>query len=101
MNESFSQATELHVRTHSFLLRDSSRSTDKQLEDPITDLIKGLEEALPIHALRYQLKIHYDEYIAEAILVSTATGVMHTLVENVLAFVTKSSNRLIERVATY
>lgn len=85
------------------LKRDLSRSNDadkqSELDDSIAKLderLTLLEEALPIHALRYQLKTHYDEYIADASVVSSATGVMHcNLVENVPACIAKSDDALV------
>lgn len=46
--------------------------------------IRSLAERLPIYFLRMQLRTHYDEYLANAGLLASSTGVLHRcLVENV------------------
>ena len=85
------------------LKRDLSRSNDANRRGEVEDSIAKLEErlqllaaTLPIYSLRQQLKTHYDEYIADASLVSAATGVMHcSLVENVPALIAKSHDALV------
>jgi hypothetical protein len=70
---------------------ETSRTRDLTSQEEGATLIASLEkkirclaESLPIHALRVQLRTHYGEYLADASLITAATGVLHRcLVENV------------------
>jgi hypothetical protein len=63
---------------------ETSRTRDPTPQEEGATLIASLEkrirclaESLPIHALRMQLRTHYGEYLADASLLTTSTGVLH------------------------
>ena len=63
--------------------------------------IRSLAESLPIYSLRMQLRTHYDEHLADAGLLASATGAMHRcLVENVPTPITQPSVTLAEHSST-
>ena len=81
---------------------DMSRSNDDtqgneraELMATLVERIQILENTLPIHTLRKQLRTHYDEFIAESGLVLSTTGRLHCcLIENVPAYIAMPSEAL-------
>jgi hypothetical protein len=74
----------------------TSQEEDATLIASLEEKIRCLAESLPIHALRMQLRTHYDEYIADASFLAATTGVLHrSLVENVPVPITMQTATLV------